>query len=68
MQSSGLEWAYRLSQEPRRLWQRYLIGNSEFVWSIAKAKLTSSSGMEDDDMFGQPKALSIYGDHRRVQQ
>jgi len=68
MQSSGLEWAYRLSQEPGRLWQRYLIGNSEFVWSIAKAKLTSSSGMEDDDMFGQPKALSIYGDHRRVQQ
>jgi len=40
MQSSGLEWAFRLSQEPSRLWQRYLIGNSEFLWHIAKAKLT----------------------------
>ena len=24
MQSAGLEWLYRLAQEPRRLWKRYL--------------------------------------------
>jgi len=41
MQKSGLEWAYRLSQEPSRLWQRYLIGNTEFLWHILKARLTS---------------------------
>jgi hypothetical protein len=35
MQASGLEWIYRLLQEPKRLWKRYLIGNLEFVWHIA---------------------------------
>jgi N-acetylglucosaminyldiphosphoundecaprenol N-acetyl-beta-D-mannosaminyltransferase len=32
MQRSGLEWSFRLMTEPRRLWRRYLIGNSRFVW------------------------------------
>lgn len=27
----GLEWLYRLATEPRRLWRRYLVGNSVFV-------------------------------------
>jgi N-acetylglucosaminyldiphosphoundecaprenol N-acetyl-beta-D-mannosaminyltransferase len=36
MQTTGLEWAFRLGQEPRRLWKRYLIGNIEFVLSLAK--------------------------------
>lgn len=27
----GLEWLYRLTQEPRRLWQRYLINNPTFI-------------------------------------
>jgi N-acetylglucosaminyldiphosphoundecaprenol N-acetyl-beta-D-mannosaminyltransferase len=36
MQSTGLEWAYRLSQEPRRLWKRYLIGNTQFLTSVLK--------------------------------
>ncbi|MGM9516931.1 WecB/TagA/CpsF family glycosyltransferase [Roseateles sp. DB2] len=31
MQRSGLEWLYRLAQEPGRLWKRYLIGNSQFL-------------------------------------
>ncbi|MBB2484314.1 WecB/TagA/CpsF family glycosyltransferase [Mitsuaria sp. WAJ17] len=31
MQRSGLEWLYRLAQEPRRLWRRYLLGNSQFL-------------------------------------
>lgn len=29
----GLEWAYRLYREPRRLWRRYLIGNTRFLRS-----------------------------------
>ncbi|NTV28936.1 MAG: WecB/TagA/CpsF family glycosyltransferase [Candidatus Omnitrophica bacterium] len=32
MQRSGLEWLFRLSCEPGRLWRRYLIGNSLFIW------------------------------------
>ena len=27
----GLEWLYRLLQEPGRLWQRYLINNPSFL-------------------------------------
>jgi len=30
MQRNGLEWFYRLMQEPRRLWRRYLIANTIF--------------------------------------
>lgn len=32
IQRSGLEWGYRLVTEPRRLWRRYLIGNSRFIY------------------------------------
>ena len=31
MREHGLEWLYRLTQEPRRLWKRYLVYGSEFV-------------------------------------
>ena len=30
----GMEWCYRLSREPKRLWRRYLIGNLEFLLII----------------------------------
>jgi N-acetylglucosaminyldiphosphoundecaprenol N-acetyl-beta-D-mannosaminyltransferase len=33
VQGSGLEWVYRLSSEPRRLWRRYLLGNPRFLMS-----------------------------------
>jgi len=36
MQRSGTEWLYRLVQEPRRLWKRYLVTNSQFLWRLAK--------------------------------
>jgi len=32
MQGAGLEWLFRLSQEPRRLWRRYAYNNPVFVW------------------------------------
>ena len=38
MQNSGLEWLYRLMQEPRRLWKRYLIGIHQFFWLVFKEK------------------------------
>lgn len=31
MQQAGLEWLYRLMQEPQRLWKRYFITNSIFI-------------------------------------
>lgn len=39
MQISGLEWLYRLVQEPRRLFKRYLVTNSYFIYLLAKALL-----------------------------
>lgn len=39
MQRSGLEWAFRLACEPRRLWRRYLINNPLFVWRVAQQVL-----------------------------
>jgi N-acetylglucosaminyldiphosphoundecaprenol N-acetyl-beta-D-mannosaminyltransferase len=36
MQSAGLEWAYRLGREPRRLWRRYLRYNPRFVRGFAR--------------------------------
>jgi N-acetylglucosaminyldiphosphoundecaprenol N-acetyl-beta-D-mannosaminyltransferase len=36
MQRLGLEWAFRLSREPRRLWRRYLRYNPRFVVSFAR--------------------------------
>jgi N-acetylglucosaminyldiphosphoundecaprenol N-acetyl-beta-D-mannosaminyltransferase len=35
MQNRGLEWTYRIAQEPRRLLPRYLIHNPRFVAKIA---------------------------------
>jgi N-acetylglucosaminyldiphosphoundecaprenol N-acetyl-beta-D-mannosaminyltransferase len=35
VQRLGLEWAYRLAQEPRRLFMRYLVTNSQFLGLIA---------------------------------
>ncbi len=32
VQRAGLEWAWRLMMEPRKLWRRYLATNSEFLW------------------------------------
>jgi N-acetylglucosaminyldiphosphoundecaprenol N-acetyl-beta-D-mannosaminyltransferase len=39
MQARGLEWVFRLMSEPRRLWRRYLIGNSLFLWDLAFQEL-----------------------------
>jgi N-acetylglucosaminyldiphosphoundecaprenol N-acetyl-beta-D-mannosaminyltransferase len=36
MQEGGLEWAYRLAHEPRRLWRRYARYNPRFVASFAR--------------------------------
>ena len=36
MQNSGLEWLYRVIQEPKRMWKRYLFGNTCFIWLVIK--------------------------------
>ena len=39
MQRWGMEWFYRVLQEPRRMWKRYLVTNVMFAWMVLKAKL-----------------------------
>ena len=36
MRDNGFEWLFRLVTEPKRLWKRYLIGNSIFLWLFLK--------------------------------
>ncbi|MGZ6642862.1 MAG: WecB/TagA/CpsF family glycosyltransferase [Solirubrobacteraceae bacterium] len=36
LQSMGMEWAFRLAMEPRRLWKRYAKYNPLFVWGFAR--------------------------------
>lgn len=43
LQGSGLEWLYRWSREPRRLWRRYLLGNPRFVAAVLKHRYRSST-------------------------
>jgi N-acetylglucosaminyldiphosphoundecaprenol N-acetyl-beta-D-mannosaminyltransferase len=49
MQQRGLEWAYRLVKEPRRLWKRYLSNNPRFVAAIARRppRLVAGLGARD---------------------
>jgi len=38
MQKIGMEWFYRFLQEPKRMWKRYLIGNTKFLFLVLKEK------------------------------
>lgn len=42
MQSRGLEWLFRLSHEPRRLWRRHLLLDPLYAWMVARQKLGQS--------------------------
>jgi N-acetylglucosaminyldiphosphoundecaprenol N-acetyl-beta-D-mannosaminyltransferase len=39
MQRIGLEWFYRLIQEPKRMWKRYLFTNTMLIYYVLRAKL-----------------------------
>jgi len=41
MQRSNLEWLFRVIQEPRRLFKRYFIGNSQFIKNVIKERVMS---------------------------
>jgi N-acetylglucosaminyldiphosphoundecaprenol N-acetyl-beta-D-mannosaminyltransferase len=42
MQRAGLEWLHRLLLEPHRLWRRYLVGNTRFIWLVLKQRIQES--------------------------
>lgn len=42
LQKVGMEWFFRVLQEPGRLWKRYLITNFRFVYLVLRQRLSSS--------------------------
>jgi exopolysaccharide biosynthesis WecB/TagA/CpsF family protein len=39
LQQAGLEWAYRLAKEPRRLWKRYLLNNTQVAPYVVRSMM-----------------------------
>jgi N-acetylglucosaminyldiphosphoundecaprenol N-acetyl-beta-D-mannosaminyltransferase len=44
MQNSGLEWLFRLTQEPQRLWKRYLTNNTQFLYFFLRQQFEINFG------------------------
>jgi UDP-N-acetyl-D-mannosaminuronic acid transferase (WecB/TagA/CpsF family) len=56
-QAIGMEWAYRLYQEPKRMWRRYLLGNPLFL-----ARSSPKAGREGRQPFYYLQvSLDVYG-------
>lgn len=41
VQRSGFEWLHRLATEPKRLWRRYLIGNTRFLFAATRGLVSN---------------------------
>jgi N-acetylglucosaminyldiphosphoundecaprenol N-acetyl-beta-D-mannosaminyltransferase len=59
MQDFGLEWLFRLTQEPKRLWRRYIILNPLYLWNVLLQYLgwrkfipTMPDGKEEIESYG----------------
>ena len=58
MREHGLEWLFRLFQEPRRLWRRYLIYGTEFVaWIVLE--ILGLKKFEQNANEGKPQAGAL---------
>lgn len=49
MREHGLEWLFRLASEPRRLWRRYLVYGSGFVWNVCLELLHAKTFTETSE-------------------
>jgi N-acetylglucosaminyldiphosphoundecaprenol N-acetyl-beta-D-mannosaminyltransferase len=59
MREMGLEWTYRLLQEPGRMWRRYIIGNPLFLYRVwrqglapERFELPTASGSKNTESVG----------------
>ena len=59
MQNLGLEWLFRLVQEPKRLWKRYVLLNPVYLTfafletlSVSKRPVLMPNGMEQEESYG----------------
>ena len=44
MRRTGLEWLFRLLQDPRRLARRYVVGNAQFIWLVVRERARPRKG------------------------
>ena len=56
MSRAGLEWAYRLAQEPRRMWRRYLIEDPAFVAIVARSRRRGPEPAERSEGSARPES------------
>lgn len=49
VQKMGMEWAFRMAMEPRRMFKRYAVGNTKFLWYLAKERAAERSPEQDSD-------------------
>lgn len=61
MRDSGLEWIYRLLQEPSRMWRRYLVGNFSFLGRMLLQRLGLRQSANDD--FNEEASMPSVTDH-----
>ncbi len=64
IQTIGLEWFYRLLQDPKRLWKRYFVTNMKFLWYIVSGrqkKALSADSPIKVAMFGQKSITRTEG-------
>jgi hypothetical protein len=59
LQRYGLEWAFRLASEPRRLWKRYLLHNPPYFWYLG-LQATGLYTMDPEDA-RPPQQEMCYG-------
>ncbi len=46
VQNMGMEWFVRLAQEPGRMWKRYLVGNTAFVYLVLRERMRSKKSKD----------------------
>ncbi len=61
LQRYGLEWAYRLFKEPKRLWRRYLILNPYYLLLLGNQRLGLLPSRFDPESAVEPKTEILYG-------
>jgi N-acetylglucosaminyldiphosphoundecaprenol N-acetyl-beta-D-mannosaminyltransferase len=64
MRDTGLEWVYRLMQEPSRMWQRYLVGNFTFLGRIMLQRLGLRQ-RANDTIKGESLPVRLNGEGQR---
>jgi N-acetylglucosaminyldiphosphoundecaprenol N-acetyl-beta-D-mannosaminyltransferase len=48
MRQIGMEWIFRLIQEPKRMWRRYIIGNPLFIYRVYRWKKTGKKDIHPE--------------------